>query len=90
MSDPAIPVEVDIDIFPNPVRGKLGVRSSEFADEEVRIELMDATGKRTGTLFEGALNKDQLSFETSGYDPGMYILRVSSNKKTAVKKIIIQ
>jgi hypothetical protein len=98
ISIPSVQGKIDFDVFPNPAKGRFEVRPPDFARSHkgkktsgiVKIELMDVAGRSKGTLFEGALNKDQLSFETSGYDPGAYLLRVSSKNKTAVKKIILQ
>jgi len=81
--------DLDIEIFPNPAREKFGVRSAECEGEEMKIEILDAAG-RTNAFFYGVLNKDQMMFETSSFDPGMYFVRISAKKKTAVRKLIIQ
>jgi hypothetical protein len=88
----------DVEIFPNPAREKFGVRSLDFVlddkgaepAETIKIELLDVSGKSKSTLFEGALNQDQLMFETGSHSPGLYFLRISSKKKAVIKKIIIQ
>jgi hypothetical protein len=81
---------INFDVYPNPARGKANIRFRGPSSKHIKSELIDISGRKSRVLFEGALNRDQLTFETNGYDPGLYLVRVSTKNRAAVKKLVIR
>lgn len=68
-----------INIFPNPIKDYFIVKSSEPVE---RIELMDSNGK----LLFIMINEE--FFDISGYPTGLYFIRIYTNDKQTIRKII--
>jgi hypothetical protein len=79
------PVNDRIIVYPNPVKNFLTVKSSP--DDIIKIELSDYIGQVVYTM-EG-LRTSFLMFEISSFQPGLYILKVSTQLGSKIKKIII-
>ncbi|MFP4469963.1 MAG: carboxypeptidase regulatory-like domain-containing protein [Bacteroidales bacterium] len=72
-----------ISIYPNPATGKF--RVSLTSGEEVRMDILNSDGQYIMTLhFSG-----ETDIDLNQYPAGIYIVRFSSPKYTAVKKLII-
>jgi photosystem II stability/assembly factor-like uncharacterized protein len=69
----------NINIFPNPTNDYFIVKSSEHIE---KIELMDSNGK---LLF---IRKNEEFFNLSGYPTGLYYIRIYTNEKLIIRKII--
>lgn len=83
--------ENDLESFsvtPNPTNGNILLRLA--STDDVRVELFDIQGRKcfsknylnSNTIFSQEINFDQL-------ENGMYLINVTSNGKTATKKLIV-
>ncbi len=84
------------EIYPNPAVDEFGVSSSEFGVESCTIELFDLNGKK---LLEkhiparpagGPAGTETVEIDVSRLKSGVYFCRVSSEKYSVTKKLIIQ
>lgn len=68
-------------IFPNPVTATLNVVVRPIADEQMTLQVYDASGKLMMTKKESVLRSaNLLQIDVSTLIPGLYILKVSSSK----------
>ena len=69
----------NLDIFPNPVANSINIKTSEKIDT---VELFDSLGRKMQQL------KPQNSNDISKLLPGIYFLKVKTDKNSYVEKII--
>lgn len=76
-------------LFPNPTTGRFALQLNEAeADPDIFIEIYSIVGESVfRSQFSGAL---QHEFDISGYPRGVYIVRLTSNDKMDVEKIVKQ
>jgi hypothetical protein len=69
-----------VSVYPNPASNR--VNFSSTASAEV-VEVMDITGRRIGAY---SMTGNELSVETSGFAPGMYMYNVINDKKQIINR----
>ena len=74
---------VSVHIFPNPATNLLTV---VFESLEFDLTLLDLTGRK---IFERYSFPGTATLDVSGYEPGIFILKIVSGQKTLTRKIII-
>ncbi len=81
--------ELEFSIFPNPVNNRLNIALPAM-DSEGTITMVDLLGNlvRTHTLSQG--NPVTLNWKTSELASGVYLVKVKSGSKTAVKKLVVK
>ncbi len=79
----------NIVVYPNPTNEKVFINLSNNVKYTVMIKLLDNTGR---ILFLDRLNsltvEDNYSLNLSSFSPGIYLIRIESNKGVIVKKVI--
>ncbi|MFI8378311.1 LamG-like jellyroll fold domain-containing protein [Leeuwenhoekiella sp. NPDC079379] len=75
-------------VWPNPVNDILNVDFNSLANGPVTLEIYDLQGKILKTKI--IKSSDSGNFSVSDLAVGMYILKVKSENKTSVKKIVIE
>lgn len=80
---------ISFEIFPNPAKNKFKVRSSMFEVDQCRIELYDLNGRKLlqQNIQEG---NENMEVDINWLESGIYFCKVSTEKYTTTKKIIIQ
>jgi len=76
--------EESLQIYPNPATSKLNISSLQNISS---LEMWSLTGK---LIYKDGLDGMQKEIDVSGFDPGLYILRVVSGKETLTRKIVVQ
>jgi hypothetical protein len=76
----------DIIVYPNPTSGNFTVELNQF-DGSATIEIVDVQGRIVMTKF-ATLNK--IEFTTDTFLSGLYIVRVSTDKASTVKLLVIE
>ena len=71
-------------IYPNPTKDNLTIETN--SNTEQRIEIINLIGQ---TIYTNSINK-KATINTSAFAKGVYILKLSSDKETIVKKFIKQ
>lgn len=89
--DPCTGVEefdnlTSVSIYPNPASSEVNL---DFAGvkEEVRMEVMDMTGKVV--LSETFANPSQEEINVSGFESGIYMIRLSTDSNTVTKRVVV-
>lgn len=78
------PVIEDLSIYPNPTTtGKIYI-SSKLTTEK-RVEIFDVLGKK---VLEGATVNKELNVST--LSPGVYIIKIKENDRSATRKLIVK
>ena len=74
-------------IYPNPSTGAININFQGMKDMELKeIELFDITGK---VIQMTSTTANSFALELSNLEKGTYLLRINSNNKTYVEKIIL-
>ncbi len=82
--------ELDIvNIFPNPFIDNIGITFNNIVDEEVTVNIYDATGKLAHTQ-TGGFDGAYMEIETSSYPTGVYFLQVIVGEKQFTRKLLKQ
>ena len=77
--------EINIAVSPNPASDVLNIQMSE--NENYKIELLTVDGQ---LIFQSKINSTVGEIQLNSYNPGMYLLRVSSDEGSTVKRVIKQ
>lgn len=80
-----------VNVYPNPVQSKLTINFTIDESAAVSIVLKDITGKTISNLYNELVSfgKQEMSFDVSNIENGMYLLVVESNGEKSVKKVVI-
>jgi hypothetical protein len=73
----------EIKIYPNPTREKLYFESNDYRIDQLKI--LDITGKKVKIM--GNLDKKAI-IDMSGFDNGIYLIRIATDKGMITKKVI--
>ncbi len=82
LSNHEVPLK-SISIYPNPVLDKLIIENPKL--EIDKISITDVNGKQ---IFQQKLNSSKIKIDFSAYPKGAYFLRIDSNGKLQIEKII--
>jgi hypothetical protein len=74
-----------LNIYPNPTNGDINIETSSF--DRMNIEVFDTNGKVVKNTH--TTNKN-IPMNLSGHRAGIYMIKVSDNNHSAVKKIILK
>ncbi len=87
--DPVIPGEGSAVLFPNPATDFFNLAFNLANRETVTIQIVSATGAIVQEInYPGTLNQTY-TFSTELFNPGLYIIRISSNSIQDMKRLII-
>ncbi len=79
-----------LSISPNPTTGVAQLNLTLANAAEVRIEVTNTLGQVLQTLNEGTVNTLSKTLDFSSMSAGTYMLRVSVDGETAVRRIVVQ
>lgn len=81
----------NISVTPNPSNGKFQIEINYFVTTELQIELFDLTGKKVLDVFEQNISGNYVqSFDQSHLTHGIYFIKVSTEERVQVNKLMIQ
>ena len=72
-----------INIYPNPVKNELTIELKSKT-EKVSFEIFNSIGQ---SVYKGNLIEKTI-VQTSNYEPGVYIIKINTDKNTVVKKFV--
>ena len=75
-------------VFPNPATNQFTIYNLQFTIE--RIEVCDALGQKVFAQSHISYLTSHISIDVSSLAPGVYFVKLSSQKKTLVKKILVE
>ncbi|NVO18674.1 MAG: T9SS type A sorting domain-containing protein [Bacteroidetes bacterium] len=82
---------MEISAYPDPVDDILGLRMYFDKDDQIRISLLDISGKLESAVYEGSVMQgdNALSLNMKNEKAGLHLLRVSSNSGNVQLKICV-
>lgn len=81
--------ENDISIYPNPVQNNLNICLNNNTGKNLELTLFDLSGKIQMRKTICAGNPSNFQMNVSQLNPGLYLLKITSEKQTLTKKINI-
>jgi len=80
-----------VNVFPVPANNKLNIEIDLVENSNVKVELMDVTGRLISELVNENFTKGKTAqtVETHQFSEGTYILKITTNTKVETKKINI-
>jgi photosystem II stability/assembly factor-like uncharacterized protein len=75
-----------LEVYPNPAHDKLIIKSPETVDETT-VEIVNIKGE---TILQQKISEREFQIDVSQLNPGDYYFKISNNKQSIVKKVIIQ
>ncbi|HNV52889.1 MAG TPA: T9SS type A sorting domain-containing protein, partial [Tenuifilaceae bacterium] len=82
-------IDATIKLFPNPVKDKLNILIESEKAYSYTIEVMNPQGMVIRKLKTLPANNISDTIDTEDFTPGMYLVKVSTEKGSAVFKIIV-
>jgi type IX secretion system substrate protein len=79
----------NLEMYPNPARGKVSIRFNEDVNGETTISVFDLQGKSV-LVNAGMMQDAETSLDISKLQTGMYFVKIDSGNKTAVKKLVVK
>lgn len=79
---------ISIMVYPNPAADIFHIDVSNFTGDEINVRLFNLMGEIVFT--ENYIQTDIMQIDVSNLPKGNYIIKINSDEKTAVEKIIIQ
>lgn len=78
--------------YPNPVKDVLNLRFELKADKNVKINIVDVTGKQLSTLDFGQLNQGvyNQTFNTANFGSGMYFIEFEMDGEKQVQRFVVK
>lgn len=79
-----------VEVFPNPSTGDFSVKLTGLSGEDLKITLTDASGKTISQkLVTNTMDSEIISFNENGLDAGVYLVKISTEAKQKVERLII-
>jgi hypothetical protein len=82
-----IPGMTRLSVRPNPTLGEIVVRAQFEDSRDVHAEIVDLLGRRVAAVFAQGDYLDAV-FDLSNHPNGMYLLRLTADGRTAVRKVV--
>lgn len=83
--------EVDIQLFPNPVRDKLTVSYFWLTEEDLKLEVVNVLGQ---VMYEQLAAPDifrtEIEIDVKDWSLGMYVLKMENAEEEVVRKFLVQ
>jgi len=79
----------EVEIYPNPSNSEVNISIKNPDHKEISLEIFDTEGKYI-TQFKPGNNSQIITAEHSLFSAGVYYVAISIDKKTFVKKLVIQ
>lgn len=88
----ALPAELPMNVFPNPVSGRLNVSFELPGDAIFSLDILDITGRQVMALEDKrmAAGKHSCYYNLGSLETGVYLLRLKAGDAVIAKKLIIQ
>jgi hypothetical protein len=80
-------LEEQISIFPTPTTGTVFLNLSVIRDEQVRISILDATGKQLDTYMTEKSNQHEV--QLGGLANGLYSIQIDADGQRLIKRVVL-
>lgn len=80
-------LEEQISLFPTPTSGIVFLNLNAIKDEQVRISVLDATGKQLDTYMTEKSNQHEV--QLSGLANGLYTIQIDADGQRIIKRVVL-
>jgi hypothetical protein len=80
---------IECEVYPNPALEKFNIRLMDTENNPVKIELFDLNGRKIAER-DYPVNQITYSIDASHLQAGVYIIKVKTNNRETLKKVILQ
>jgi hypothetical protein len=86
-----LPSVISLSNYPNPFNSSTKITYELPQATEVKLDILNLLGQRVVSLFSGAqpAGAHHISWDASGFDSGVYFLRLSAEGATEAKKLLL-
>jgi hypothetical protein len=81
---PAIPQDMQISVYPNPVSNQLNITSGVVMTQ---VEIFNQLGQK---VFGQVVKDTNFNLNTTGFNSGVYFIKITSDEGIATKKIMVK
>lgn len=85
----SVSIESEVTIYPNPTTGRINIYFSYPQSKLVRIAIMNILGEQIYSQNLGQTQAGNSEVELSSQPDGVYIVRITADNSTTIKKIIL-
>jgi len=89
IDDPGTGNLLEFDIFPNPCEDVLHIRYPIIDIRNAKLEVINMSGTALKSISPVSTGGDDISIDMGDLPSGIYLVRLSANNKTAVKKVVV-
>ena len=83
--------KLSVTLFPNPTQNQFTLQWNDTQSGNAQVEIFDIAGKLLFTnKYQVANGTNNIAINTSGWEEGLYLVKLYSNHKTSVNKLIKQ
>jgi hypothetical protein len=84
--------EMNFNVFPNPISSKATISFNNLSKQAIEINLIDLQGKKCKEIVskEFEVGENETEFDLSGFDSGVYLVQVKTNRGVFVHKILVE
>ncbi|MCX6842981.1 MAG: T9SS type A sorting domain-containing protein [candidate division WOR-3 bacterium] len=81
----------NLDVLPNPLQGVGFVEMALVKSGDVKLSLLDITGRRVRTLAAGSFlaGRHRIALDVRGLAAGVYLLELRTNRETLVQRAVL-
>lgn len=82
-----------ITLFPNPTTDRVRLRAEFEKNQNIRIDVIDASGRILQTPVAGRFVSGEQSFDIDlqdGLAPGLYFIRLTGEEGVAARKLLVR
>ncbi|MFT6175901.1 MAG: hypothetical protein ACJAY4_002132, partial [Cryomorphaceae bacterium] len=83
----------EITLFPNPATDNVRLRLALSENQNIKIDVVDASGRVVQSPFAGVMTSGNQSLQIqldASLTPGMYFVRLTGEEGIAVRKLIVK
>jgi lysyl endopeptidase len=77
-------------VFPNPTNGNVYIDLTLVEEQNIQLELYNATGQMINSIQRNGITNERFQFELNNYSPGMYFVKLRMGAKIYARKIVKQ
>ncbi|MBO6027297.1 MAG: T9SS type A sorting domain-containing protein [Bacteroidales bacterium] len=71
-----------VTVYPNPTSGNVRIEASNLH----HVSILNAIGQQ---VYDGSADGDELEFDFSGYEAGVYLIRIETSSGMATKRVVV-
>lgn len=84
-----VPLDEQINLFPNPTTGKATLKISEGVESDVTVTIYNTLGELVANVGKVKVGTTNVDLDLTALSGGVYLVKVQSNQNTVVKQLTV-